>query len=400
MSIEVKLLEDAVQYNIPKDMKKGVRHGLLVLTGEYITDNNQNRKYYSVCDCGVVVIKSSRETRKTKCCSVRKHTEYFKKGVRKPKPPITDVYKERYVGKTIHNHVVLDVVKYRSGHSFKLKCLKCGRTVNRKMNKFLKTGIGCTFLTEKERLDKIKQAKEHRAKARKDKIKKNGGVVRYKDLTGQRRGNLTVLKYIGTTKNSTNKKLPTFKCKCDCGGMINLTSNQLSTRTTCDKEYIEAQRQKAINTNNKKKAQRLELGIEVTSPFRKQNKGKFKDYSRAIYDKYHGVCQKCKKYHSKRVSEAHHIIPVNKKPELSFLLSNGILLCNKCHIKFHEKYGYIDFNPQSIFKYINSNTETIGAYGEDVVLYDTVSHPVYHNKICDCGTPDHFSILFYLLDTK
>jgi len=48
-------------------------------------------------------------------------------------------------------------------------------------------------------------------------------------------------------------------------------------------------------------------------------------------DNYH--CVYCNT--SKKLS-AHHIFPKSKYPELKFNLSNGILLCKKCHDEIHK----------------------------------------------------------------
>lgn len=57
-------------------------------------------------------------------------------------------------------------------------------------------------------------------------------------------------------------------------------------------------------------------------------------------DKY--LCQDCKRYGRNTQAEvAHHIQPINERPDLAYSLSNGIALCNACHSKRHpEKGGY------------------------------------------------------------
>ena len=48
------------------------------------------------------------------------------------------------------------------------------------------------------------------------------------------------------------------------------------------------------------------------------------------------VCQNCGD--SKTQLEVHHIFPLAKYPELGTNELNGILLCQKCHHDYHEKY--------------------------------------------------------------
>ena len=42
---------------------------------------------------------------------------------------------------------------------------------------------------------------------------------------------------------------------------------------------------------------------------------------------------------SKHDLEAHHVFKVNEYDDAYLDLNNGITLCNKCHLLYHEKYG-------------------------------------------------------------
>jgi hypothetical protein len=44
-------------------------------------------------------------------------------------------------------------------------------------------------------------------------------------------------------------------------------------------------------------------------------------------------CQSCG---SKDSLHAHHILPKSKHPDLAFEISNGMTLCNECHIRVHQ----------------------------------------------------------------
>lgn len=54
------------------------------------------------------------------------------------------------------------------------------------------------------------------------------------------------------------------------------------------------------------------------------------------------LCVECKKYGRKRPAQTvHHIKHVDEYPELAFVDSNLVSLCNACHNKQHpEKGGY------------------------------------------------------------
>jgi len=50
---------------------------------------------------------------------------------------------------------------------------------------------------------------------------------------------------------------------------------------------------------------------------------------------------KCVICYSTQKLEAHHILTVNKHPELALILHNGITLCHSCHWDEHRLNGYL-----------------------------------------------------------
>ena len=53
------------------------------------------------------------------------------------------------------------------------------------------------------------------------------------------------------------------------------------------------------------------------------------------------VCLKCKKKRkTTRVMHAHHEYSWHEYPDKRYDKSNGVVLCIRCHNKFHRKYGY------------------------------------------------------------
>ena len=53
------------------------------------------------------------------------------------------------------------------------------------------------------------------------------------------------------------------------------------------------------------------------------------------------VCMKCKlKRKTTRILHAHHIKSWEKFPNDRYDRSNGVVLCIKCHDKFHKKYKF------------------------------------------------------------
>ena len=64
---------------------------------------------------------------------------------------------------------------------------------------------------------------------------------------------------------------------------------------------------------------------------------KWKLWRIAVFERNKFICQKCKQ--RGRKITPHHICNFEDYPELRFNVANGITLCEKCHRKFHKKYG-------------------------------------------------------------
>ncbi len=59
-----------------------------------------------------------------------------------------------------------------------------------------------------------------------------------------------------------------------------------------------------------------------------------KQWAKCVYDFYNYTCQICGK--RKCELNAHHIKPWRDYPEYRFDVSNGLCLCDKCHINLHR----------------------------------------------------------------
>lgn len=56
------------------------------------------------------------------------------------------------------------------------------------------------------------------------------------------------------------------------------------------------------------------------------------------------LCEDCKRYGKKvPATIAHHIVPINERPDLAYVLSNGRALCDGCHNKKHPEKGGRNF---------------------------------------------------------
>lgn len=90
---------------------------------------------------------------------------------------------------------------------------------------------------------------------------------------------------------------------------------------------------------------------------------KYKQWRDKCYTKDKHTCQCCGKRGA--ALNAHHIRSFASHPDLRFVLSNGITLCEECHAigypdSFHTLYGTIDNTPEQLEEYINHRRKSLG----------------------------------------
>lgn len=76
-------------------------------------------------------------------------------------------------------------------------------------------------------------------------------------------------------------------------------------------------------------------GIDIEHTRIKQTK-KYKDWQQKVYKKYNWTCIDCGIHCKKGNIVAHHIKLFSKYQKLRFLVSNGVVLCRKCHQLRHK----------------------------------------------------------------
>ena len=64
----------------------------------------------------------------------------------------------------------------------------------------------------------------------------------------------------------------------------------------------------------------------------------YKEWRKLVYNRDNYTCQICKDKSGGNLV-AHHIEGYNYNKDLRITLENGVTLCEKCHNKFHKKYG-------------------------------------------------------------
>jgi 5-methylcytosine-specific restriction endonuclease McrA len=60
-----------------------------------------------------------------------------------------------------------------------------------------------------------------------------------------------------------------------------------------------------------------------------------KKYKEKIYPEYDGRCQLCSHKIDKEVMQMHHILPLERYPELFDRTENLLMVCPECHIEIH-----------------------------------------------------------------
>lgn len=148
-----------------------------------------------------------------------------------------------------------------------------------------------------------------------DKIKNKNNI---KDITGQRFGLLTAIRAVGNDRYGRKQWL----FKCDCGNDIVCSENNVMTGNT---KSCGCLRMKTI------------FNGRSTSLWATMNK--------IVFD---GECMQCGQ---KNGLNSHHILPKNKYPQYINNTANGIVLCAKCHIDFHRKYGN-DCNEKDLVEFL------------------------------------------------
>lgn len=88
----------------------------------------------------------------------------------------------------------------------------------------------------------------------------------------------------------------------------------------------------------------------VTSKLKKlRGSYEYRDWRSAVLSKYNSVCQICE---SKDNIEVHHILGFAEHPKHRYSIDNGVTLCYSCHRKFHNTYGYKNFDDEDFENYI------------------------------------------------
>lgn len=79
-------------------------------------------------------------------------------------------------------------------------------------------------------------------------------------------------------------------------------------------------------------------------------KGIYKKWRSAVFEKYSGKCLACGRSDGRM--ETHHLVPYHADPDKRFDVSNGVVLCFACHVKFHKDCGWRDNTPEQFYSWL------------------------------------------------
>lgn len=117
-----------------------------------------------------------------------------------------------------------------------------------------------------------------------------------------------------------------------CKGCNNFFEASESRNLYCSRECYDKNR----DMPKKEAHWNWQGGVSLEKGTRDSNE--YKKWREAVYKKDNYTCRQC----NKKVPNlnAHHIKSWKEYPELRYIISNGVTLCEQCHINFHKKNGY------------------------------------------------------------
>ena len=164
--------------------------------------------------------------------------------------------------------------------------------------------------------------------------------------------------YGDTHKGENSHRFSNVKVKCyTCGIEFNKTKSQVEKHGVhfcskeCNhegfKELLTGEHNPNYNPNKSEK-DRIEH----------RNIPGYNEWVRNVFDRDNYTCQCCGDNKGGNLN-AHHILNYSEYKHLRTDVNNGITLCDKCHVAFHNVYGYRKNNNYQLEEFLNKyeNTE-------------------------------------------
>lgn len=153
-----------------------------------------------------------------------------------------------------------------------------------------------------------------------------------------------VCEVCGKTFKSKGKNANRF-CSRDCYNQYHNIQNKIRKCPTCGKDFEAKSSEdkycswdcynKDRHPPRKDQHWNWQGGISLIND--RRDSTEYKEWRQKVYTRDNFRCVKCG---SKLKLNAHHIKSWKYYPELRYELSNGITLCEKCHVQLHQKYGF------------------------------------------------------------
>jgi 5-methylcytosine-specific restriction endonuclease McrA len=150
------------------------------------------------------------------------------------------------------------------------------------------------------------------------------------DLVDKKFGRLKVISEYGRTND--RRKRVIWLCVCDCGSKIKIVGDSLVSGNTksCGCLRSEMKNEKHPRWKGGVKKGRNKL----------YNTSRYKEWRIKVYEKDNFTCQRCGDKLGHNLN-AHHYKSWKKYPSSRYVVSNGISLCEKCHIWIHSSFNVL-----------------------------------------------------------
>ena len=146
------------------------------------------------------------------------------------------------------------------------------------------------------------------------------------DLTGMKVNGLTAIRAIGTD----GFRGTLWECRCDCGGVTVVRSSPFKRGKIRSCGCFEQKRARGAEHY---------MWDPARTPEERKAKRATPEYAKWQKETKRVWGYKCFVCESRRRLVSHHIDPFWSHPDSQTDLSNGICLCDPCHLAFHARFG-------------------------------------------------------------
>jgi len=177
------------------------------------------------------------------------------------------------------------------------------------------------------------------------------------DITNKRFNKLVAIKPAKNHVISNNSGVR-WECLCDCGKITTVSVNKLKSGNTKSCGCIKEEHKKNIG-NIAKKYYSIHTGIhhpsynhEMTDEERVINNRRplIAGWRNKVFRKFGRKCCIC---NSKENLRVHHKDGWHWCKERRYDVDNGVVLCEDCHTKYHQKFGYYNNTEIQFNEYLN-----------------------------------------------